>query len=184
MKKSIGIIGLVCILLVGCNTEPTTKQKNEDELGKPEQVTTESKINENEETENSEITKDEENASTKSNREEFLRKLTEIEHSLSEFDQAIENGTTVELKQIQGEIFVRWDHVLNEIYQALEEQLSQNDMDKLREEQREWIKYRDDTAKEAASKYEGGTMESLEYISVQAQLTKERCYELVERYME
>lgn len=57
-------------------------------------------------------------------------------------------------------------------------------MDKLREEQREWIKYRDLTAKKAASKFEGGTMESLEFISVQARITEERCYDLVEGYME
>lgn len=168
MKKSIGLIGLVCFLLIGCNPKPTTEVINEPfdktmkeaELAETEQVTTVSK------------------------REDYLKKLAEIEQSLAEFDQVLENVTTVELKQAQGEIFKRWDDALNEIYQALEEQLSPSDMEKLREEQREWIKYRDDTAREAAAIYEGGTMESLEYISVQAGLTKEMCYELVDRYME
>ncbi|MBU7592821.1 hypothetical protein [Metabacillus halosaccharovorans] len=104
MKKSIGLFGLVCFLFVGCNPKPTTEVINEPfdktmkeaELAETEQVTTVSK------------------------REDYLRKLAEIEQSLAEFDQVLENGT----------------------------------------------------------------MESLEYISVQAGLTKERCYELVDRYME
>ncbi len=172
-------------------------EESKAQLAKKEQIATESKTTENDEIEkdektakNAEIVKEsgddekEENANSESKREKYLKKLAEIELSLAEYEQALENGTTVEMKQAQGEIFTRWDNVLNEIYQALEEQLSPSDMDKLREEQRNWIKYRDETAKAAASKYEGGTMESLEYISTQAGLTKERCYELVEGYME
>ncbi|WP_051475559.1 lysozyme inhibitor LprI family protein [Bacillus sp. J37] len=168
MKKSIGLTGLVCFLLVGCNPKPTTEVINEpvDKTMKEADIA------------------GIEQATTVSKREDYLKKLAEIEQSLAEFDQALENGSTVELKQAQGEILTRWDNMLNEIYQALEEQLSPSNMEKLREEQREWIKYRDDAAKDAAAKYEGGTMESLEYISVQAGLTKERCYELVEKYME
>ncbi|RXJ02558.1 DUF1311 domain-containing protein [Anaerobacillus alkaliphilus] len=56
-------------------------------------------------------------------------------------------------------------------------------MTKLREEQRGWIKYRDEEAKKRSKVFEGGTMESLEYISTQARITKERCFELVEEYM-
>lgn len=197
MKRSIVLIGFICLLLVGCHTETKIEPTNEAELAKKEQVMPEKKTNEADEIEKEEKTvknveiveesgddEKEENASSDSKREQYLKKLAEIEQSLSEFEQALENGTTVEMKQAQGEILIRWDNVLNEIYQALEEQLSPSDMDKLREEQRKWIKYRDETAKVAASHYEGGTMESLEYISTQAGLTKERCYELVEGYME
>lgn len=40
-----------------------------------------------------------------------------------------------------------------------------------------------ETAREAALKYEGGTMETLEYVSTRTELTKERSYELVDAYM-
>ena len=73
--------------------------------------------------------------------------------------------------------------MLNEIYGVLKEQLTQEAMDQLRKEQREWIAERDATAKKASLKYEGGTMEQLEYVAVVNNLTEERCFELVEDYM-
>ncbi|WP_413465936.1 lysozyme inhibitor LprI family protein [Metabacillus litoralis] len=76
-----------------------------------------------------------------------------------------------------------WDKLLNEIYTALKKQLSQKKMNQLREEQRTWIESRDERALEASLKYKGGTQEHLEYVAVLANLTEERCYELVENYM-
>jgi len=43
---------------------------------------------------------------------------------------------------------------------------------------------RDDKAKKASLEYKGGTAEQLVYTSSLAQTTKERCYELVEKYMQ
>lgn len=76
-----------------------------------------------------------------------------------------------------------WDELLNEVYGILKGQLSAEEMDQLRNEQRDWIKYRDDNALQASQKYKGGTQEHLEYVAVLADLTEVRCYELVEDYM-
>jgi uncharacterized protein YecT (DUF1311 family) len=73
--------------------------------------------------------------------------------------------------------------LLNEIYGALKGQLTPEKMDQLIEEQRNWIKFRDDRALEASLKYKGGTQEQLEYVAVLANLTEKRCYELVANYM-
>ncbi|MBD8036778.1 DUF1311 domain-containing protein [Solibacillus sp. A46] len=117
-------------------------------------------------------------------KEKYLAKIAEVENGIKELDPVFENGTQIELTEAQVEVFERWDALLNEIYKQLEtQQLSPNDMNKLREEQRKWLTHRDEKAAEAASKFEGGSMKNLEYASVQAQLTKERCYELVEKYM-
>lgn len=116
-------------------------------------------------------------------KERYLAKLSDVENGLKELDPVFENGTQIELTEAQAEVFARWDAVLNEIYKELEKQLSPNDMNKLRAEQLKWLTHRDEKAAEAASKYEGGSMKNLEYASIQAQLTKERCYELVELYM-
>lgn len=116
-------------------------------------------------------------------KERYLAKLSDVENGLKELDPVFENGTQIELTEAQAEVFERWDAVLNEIYKELEKQLSPNDMNKLRAEQLKWLTHRDEKAAEAASKYEGGSMKNLEYASIQAQLTKERCYELVELYM-
>lgn len=115
-----------------------------------------------------------------SKKEEYLKKLNDMDESDKNADTGI---TTIEMSEHFAEIYKKWDVELNEIYEVLKSQLSTQQMDKLKEEQRNWIKNRDIIAKEASLKFQGGTMESLEYIATLAGLTKERCYELVENYM-
>ena len=114
-------------------------------------------------------------------KKEYIQKL----HDTKKETDAMEpiDNTTFALKKVEGDRHDIWDGLLNEIYAVLEEQLSTEEMEQLRKEQREWIVYRDATAKEASLKYEGGTMEQLEYVAVANNLTVERCFELVEGYM-
>ncbi|MNI98326.1 hypothetical protein D3C73_1571530 [compost metagenome] len=56
-------------------------------------------------------------------------------------------------------------------------------MAELKQNELDWISYRDETAEKEAAKYEGGTAQPLEYESVLASVTKDRCYELVNMYM-
>lgn len=117
---------------------------------------------------------------TESSKEDYLKELNDME----EADRNEESATTTEgLEDQEADRYKKWDEALNEIYGVLEEQLGAEDMDKLREDQRNWVKERDEVAKEASLKYEGGTTESLEYVATQATLTKERSYELVANYM-
>lgn len=117
---------------------------------------------------------------TESNKEEYLKKLNKMEES----DRYSDAGTTmIELEEEEAKRYNKWDEELNEIYGMLEKQLSTEQMDELREEQRKWVIQRDELAKESSLKYKGGTTESLEYIATQASLTRERCYELVAKYM-
>ncbi|MBN8201436.1 lysozyme inhibitor LprI family protein [Bacillus sp. NTK034] len=115
-------------------------------------------------------------------KDKYIEKLNEIEKAAAEIRNT-DDDSTLGMTKSEEEILKKWDQALNEIYQVLEKQLSKSEMEKLRAEQRKWIAYRDETAKEAAKKYEGGTLESLEYIASQAGTTKDRCYELVEGYM-
>jgi uncharacterized protein YecT (DUF1311 family) len=46
-----------------------------------------------------------------------------------------------------GDIFIKWDDALKEIYGVLKIQLSVNEMEKLKNEQRKWLTYRDEEAK-------------------------------------
>ncbi|MCM3571080.1 lysozyme inhibitor LprI family protein [Neobacillus mesonae] len=117
---------------------------------------------------------------TEGKKDKFLKKLNEMDRS----DRYAEAKTTkVEIEEQETQRYKKWDAALNEIYGVLKEQLRTEQMDKLREEQRNWVKHRDKAAKEASLKYKGGSMESLEYVASQASLTKERCYELVAKYM-
>ena len=114
-------------------------------------------------------------------KEEYLQKL----HDTKKETDAMEpiDNTTFALKKVEGDRHDIWDGLLNEIYAVLEKQLPAEEMEQLRKEQREWIVHRDATAKEASLKYEGGTMEQLEYVAVANNLTVERCFELVEEYL-
>ncbi|MYL65127.1 DUF1311 domain-containing protein [Bacillus hwajinpoensis] len=115
-----------------------------------------------------------------SQKEEYLKKL----NSMYESDRNVEvKETMVEMEEQEAERYQNWDKMLNEIYGVLQAQLPSDEMDQLREEQRNWVEHRDEAAKKASLKYEGGTTESLEYVATQASLTRERCFALVAKYM-
>lgn len=115
-----------------------------------------------------------------SKKDEYLKKLNEMEES----DRYTEAKTTiVEMEEQEEERYKKWDEELNEIYGVLKEQLNTEQMENLREKQRDWVTHRDEAAKVASLKYEGGSTESLEYVATQASLTRKRCYELVSKYM-
>lgn len=120
---------------------------------------------------------------TASLKEEYLKKLNIAKKEMEEMRENPIDDTTFAMKKVEGDIYDVWDGLLNEVYDTLETQLPPEEMDQLRKEQREWIDYRDNTAKEASLKYKGGTMEQLEYVRVENNLTVERCFELVEDYM-
>ncbi|MFC4025549.1 lysozyme inhibitor LprI family protein [Oceanobacillus longus] len=141
-------------------------------------------VNEKEDTSNN-VSEKEENPSTdnttESLKEAYLEKLNNTKIEAEELEPT--DSSTFALKKVENDRWDLWDGLLNEIYGVLKEQLLPNEMNQLREEQRNWIQYRDDQALEASLKYKGGTQEHLEYVSVLANLTEERCYELVADYM-
>lgn len=114
-------------------------------------------------------------------KEEYLKKLNETKIEIEKLEA--EDSSTYALKKVENDRYDTWDELLNEIYGVLKKHFTTEEMDLLRKEQRNWITYRDETAKEASLKFQGGTMEHLEYVAVLASLTEERCYDLVEDYM-
>ena len=76
-----------------------------------------------------------------------------------------------------------WDAALNEIYGVLNEVLPQSEMNQLRGEQRQWIVDRDKAAQESYDQEGGGSLSRVVYIITIEEWTKERCYELVNKYM-
>nr|WP_240948531.1 lysozyme inhibitor LprI family protein [Bacillus sp. RO1] len=122
--------------------------------------------------------KEEENTSLK---EKFLQQLDDTKKETEELKAT--DSSTYALKKVENDKWELWDELLNEIYGELGKLLSEKEMSQLREEQRNWIEFRDDSALEASHKFKGGTQEHLEYVAVLANLTEERCYELVEDYM-
>lgn len=119
----------------------------------------------------------------KATKADYLDKLKGIEEGLADLDQLNEEGTTASMTQAADETYKRWDAALNEIYGELKNRLTESAMKDLKEEQRKWIAERDEAAAKAAEEFEGGTMEALQSVAAKAEMTKKRCYELVENYM-
>jgi uncharacterized protein YecT (DUF1311 family) len=197
---------LVLILLAGCgkspdelstksNTESTNNNSPKKDLAdlekdktenssEGEKTTDNNNANQPENTSNNASAKEEDpsaNNTDGSLKEEYLKKLNIAKKETEDLEAT--DSSTYTLKKVENDRWEIWDQLLNEIYGALKVQLSQEEMDQLREEQRNWITYRDESALEASLKYKGGTQEHLEYVAVLANLTEERCYELVEKYM-
>lgn len=155
-----------------------TLNKDENKTGNPSEET-DTSANSNDG--NLSTTRDGVSRVNENNKEEYLEKLNDMEQA----DKHAEaKTTTADMEEQEKDRYEKWDKASNEIYGVLKEQLSTEQMDKLREEQRNWVEHRDEAAKEASLEYEGGSMESLEYVATQASLTRERCYELVANSME
>lgn len=122
-----------------------------------------------------------EEEATTSLKEKYLQQLDDTKKEAEELEAT--DSSTYALKKVENDRWELWDELLNEIYGVLEEQLPAEEMSQLREEQRNWIKFRDDSALEASLKFKGGTQEHLEYVVVLANLTEKRCYELVKDFM-
>ncbi|MDU2686412.1 MAG: lysozyme inhibitor LprI family protein [Paeniclostridium sordellii] len=144
-----------------------------------------------EDTEKKDIDKKDENKDTNkdvetvkhSYKNEYINKLNSTEEGMSDLDYLYENGTTGEMVEAEATKLKRWDNMLNEIYSLLKTQLTESEMNELRNKQRSWIEYRDKTAENEASENTGGTLYNVVYNGSLARLTKERCYELVNTYM-
>ncbi|MFF2449629.1 lysozyme inhibitor LprI family protein [Neobacillus sp. NPDC058068] len=122
-------------------------------------------------------------AAAASKKKEFIIKLNDIEEGFAELNYLYANGVTSEMLEAENEKITRWDNALNEIYGYLKLQLPASEMNKLKEEQRQWIKDRDRAANASAANSGGGSMAELEYVGTVLRLTKERCYELLSIYI-
>ncbi|MGL4570822.1 MAG: lysozyme inhibitor LprI family protein [Clostridium sp.] len=110
----------------------------------------------------------------------YLNKLKSIQN---EIDKMEPGYTDPEMRQNASAEYTAWDNELNDIYGYLKNNLPQDKFKVLEKEEVQWIKDKEAKAKKNSEQYKGGTMERLEYICTLASETKNRCYELVNNYM-
>lgn len=115
----------------------------------------------------------------------FLKKYIAVLEEANALPWNDENYySTAGMISLAGQEYTLWDDLLNEIYQELKDVLDDSTMDELTNKQVEWIEYRDNKAEEAGKEVEGGSMYGLVITSSKAATTKERCFELIDLYME
>ncbi|MGN7296375.1 lysozyme inhibitor LprI family protein [Ferdinandcohnia sp. SAFN-114] len=197
MKKFLLLTVILGLLAACSNTDketsltPEEPTKNEENTSDSEKADSNETVEDTEKSNEANTTEENTNAeSTDTNVEGTtedsplkIQYLSELEAIEKEIESQPEGETQVEMDEIAAANYKAWDDALNKIWKELEKQLPTEEMDELREEQRRWIKEKYKAASEEAEQYKGGTMESLVKTSTLAQVTKERCYELVEKYM-
>lgn len=99
-------------------------------------------------------------------------------------------GSNAEMKEATSVILEGWDSELNKVYKLLMKKLSKSGQIKLINEEKLWIKSRDNKAKEIANEFCGtvngerlcGTGYGLAYTQSLVESTKDRAIELSKRY--
>ena len=187
------ILGTCSLLLVGCSNglsekesetnkgetvvNPSGEIENGDESNKEQGSDSSEKIE-------NEIDSSDDNSNTSSTKQIYLEKLNKLDEDLNKsLKEKYDSGITLQMVEAGSEEYSQWDNILNEIYSELKQQLTEKEMDKLTEEELNWIKIRDEKSEAAANEFKGGTMEPLNKVMSLITSTKERCYELVNQYM-
>lgn len=181
MKKisCVLLVMFISITLISCggNSE-TNKTTNESKK-------TEEKSDNTVVEKKKDATVTEKNTDTKveeSKKQIYLDKLEAIKVGLKDLDE-LYAGSTIEMQYAAGQEYERWDVALNEIYGVLKTQLSKTEMSKLEKEEIQWIKDKEAEADKVSKEWEGGTGQNGAIMSSLASTTKDRCYELVNKYM-
>lgn len=211
VKSMVCTLGICSLFFVGCSNKVTGNETNteskiensqsntengSDKINNENGVSSENKTEIGTNPSNDDSNKDqsinlssnesntESSQDTESQKQIYLNKLNTLADNLDETrDERYAGPTTLDITDAASDEYKQWDDILNEIYSVLEQQLSQEDMDKLRAEEIEWINTKELKSKEAADKYKGGTIAPYMAISSRIDSTKERCYELVNQYM-
>ncbi|VYU61571.1 DUF1311 domain-containing protein [Clostridium tertium] len=176
------------LFLSGCSN--STSNKNEDKNSDTIITSSEDKNNKQDDSNNRQDSGTaKEDESTRNNDYEsikqiYLDKLNELQANLDTSLKAkYDSGVTLEMVEAASEEYEKWDDMLNEVYFKLKEQLSEDEMDKLTQEELNWIQTRDEKRDAADDGYEDGSIAPFLRIDSMAKSTKERCYELVNNYM-
>ena len=93
------------------------------------------------------------------------------------------NDTQYEINQSSVQVYNLWNNELNKIYSNLKTTLTSEEMLKLQKEEINWIIYKEKIIKKDSVNYEGESVYDSALNIKLANLTKERCYYLVNNYM-
>lgn len=117
-----------------------------------------------------------------SQKNRFTQKMVNLEKELAWVDEQYDTLSVAEMYDLEEMRYQEWDDLLNEIYGVLKSVLSSAEMEALTVAQRDWIVYRDNKAEKGTDQL-GGGWQSLQRMINLGDLTKNRCYELVEEYL-
>ena len=109
----------------------------------------------------------------------YLNRLNDIQNQID----AMSPETSRECTERSKEAYNAFDGALNDIYGYLKENLPSDEFKALEKNEVQWIKLKEQNAQEAKDEWPGADGSTDVYFSSLADDTKNRCYELVNEYM-
>ncbi|HFU7087230.1 TPA: lysozyme inhibitor LprI family protein [Bacillus cereus] len=108
-----------------------------------------------------------------------LNELAALENQETHANVASDNDI---VNEIEGN-YELWDNKLNEIYSTLKNTMSPDAFQSLKTKQIAWVKEKESKVKAIGTDTNNGTMRRIDASEEKYKMTKERCYELVNGYM-
>ncbi len=134
--------------------------------------------------ENSGIAVREESADGAKPSDEVFVKLRAIDEEIAQRASG-ETDTTPNARKATVENECKlWETQMNRFLDTLENQLESSEWEKLFKEQKEWLRTRDEEATKGSGRQNGSTLDEIEYNRLIRESTRQRTYELAERYGE
>ncbi|MDZ5253792.1 lysozyme inhibitor LprI family protein [Clostridium sp. LIBA-8841] len=176
------------------NSEDKANTANNDKDSNSSKSDKDSKATEN--SNESKNTKSNENKGTDSKKEksalpktksEYFSKMQEVDNKADEIGEKCNNNpnvTQAEMNSVSYEQSKLYDDELNKIYKFLKQNLSTEKFKELEKSEVEWINQKEKRVESIKKEFEGGSMLPLQVNSAVAEESKNRCYYLINNYME
>lgn len=192
MKKLV-IFLILSIVIIGCSKENKVERVSKVDSGTIAEVQTSQNQNNAEEKSQSQkvSSEKEKKVGAKSQKDNLGKKsrgtyTKELESRMEklekEMQSKLDSGVTSEMVNANNELYEAWDKELNKVYKLLMEKLPTDRKEKLKKDQRAWVKIKEEKANEAAKEADGGTLAGVLYSGTATGLTKDRAIELARMY--
>ena len=192
MKKLV-IFLILSIVIIGCSKENKVERVSKVDSGTIAEVQTSQNQNNAEEKSQSQkvSSEKEKKVRAKSQKDNLGKKSSgtytkelnsRMEKLEKEMQSKLDSGVTSEMVNANNELYEAWDKELNKVYKLLMEKLPADRKEKLKKDQRAWVKIKEEKANEAAKEADGGTLAGVLHSGTAASLTKDRAIELAKMY--
>ena len=109
------------------------------------------------------------------------KELAGAEEQTAAIDRRLQTvNTQMEMTQLSSQKYQLWDNELNSVWNRLQITLSTDAMNRLRVEERAWIKAKEAAMNKEAQAYGGGSLAEMARLEKGAELTRARVYVLAE----
>lgn len=118
-----------------------------------------------------------------SQKDYYHNKFEAIDNEISELNNKYNTEDLSEVNEMEKEKLKKWDDALNDIYNDIKNQIPEEEKNKLEKEELNWISDKDNEANNERMLADDEMTASVKYNSKLATLTRERCYYLLNNYM-